>query len=486
MSRGQLRVASLGNSSNGDFREGETTVTGSNTLAELQSRISEKTARVGVVGLGYVGLPLALGFARNGFRTTGFDIDPAKVERLGRGETYIGHIPGSVIADEVRKGLFAATADYAGLREMDAIIICVPTPLNEHRDPDLSYIQNTAEAIGARLRPGQLIVLESTTYPGTTDEVVLPILERSGLRCPPSPYATNGSTVTSAEAVGGDFLLAFSPEREDPGNKQFQTHQIPKVIGGVNAASAQAARDLYQQVFEKAILVSSARAAEMTKLLENIYRCVNIALVNELKLLCLRMGIDIWEVIEAARTKPFGFTPFYPGPGLGGHCIPIDPFYLTWKAREYEFPTRFIELAGEINSAMPEHVVASLADALNHRRQCLQEARILVLGVAYKKDIDDLRESPSLRIMELLRIRGARVDYHDPYFPNLPKMRRYDFRLASVELTAQVLSQFDAIVIATDHSSYDYHFIARHARLVLDTRNATRDLAEFREKIVRC
>jgi UDP-N-acetyl-D-glucosamine dehydrogenase len=254
----------------------------------------------------------------------------------------------------------------------------------------------------------------------------------------------------------------------------------------VNAASAVAAQALYDQVFEKTLLVSSARAAEMTKLLENIYRCVNIALVNELKLLCLRMGIDIWEVIEAAKTKPFGFTPFYPGPGLGGHCIPIDPFYLTWKAREYEFPTRFIELAGEINSAMPEHVVASLADALNRRRQCLQEARILVLGVAYKKDIDDLRESPSLRIMELLKIRGARVDYHDPYFPRLPKMRRYDFRLASVELTAQVLSQFDAVVIATDHSSYDYHFIARHARLVLDTRNATRDVAGFREKIVRC
>jgi UDP-N-acetyl-D-glucosamine dehydrogenase len=461
-------------------------VTAANTLAELQSRINEKTAQVGVVGLGYVGLPLALEFARNGFRTTGFDIDPAKVEKLGRGETYIGHIPDSVIAHQVKKGLLAATADYARLREMDAIIICVPTPLNEHRDPDLSYIRSTAEAIAARLRPGQLIVLESTTYPGTTDEVVLPILEKSGLRCLPSPYATDGSTVTSSEAVGSHFLLAFSPEREDPGNKQFQTHQIPKVIGGVNGASAVAARGLYSHVFERTVLVSSARAAEMTKLLENIYRCVNIALVNELKLLCLRMGIDIWEVIEAAKTKPFGFTAFYPGPGLGGHCIPIDPFYLTWKAREYEFPTRFIELAGEINSAMPEHVVASLADALNRRKQCLQEARILVLGVAYKKDIDDLRESPSLRIMELLRLRGARVDYHDPHFPRLPKTRRYDFPLASVELTAEVLSQFDAVIIATDHSSYDYAFIVRHARLVLDTRNATRQVAEFREKIVLC
>jgi len=452
----------------------------------LISKFEEKTAQVAIIGLGYVGLPLGLLFARKGFRTTGFDIDAAKVEKLGRGESYIGHIPGAVVSEEVKKGNFQATSDYTRLREMDAIIICVPTPLDEHREPDLSYIESTAEAISANMRAGQLIVLESTTYPGTTDEVVLPMLEKSGLHCPPLPYTIMGGTIASPETAGADFLLAFSPEREDPGNKQFQTHQIPKVIGGVNAASAVAARALYDQVFERTLLVSSARAAEMTKLLENIYRCVNIALVNELKLLCLRMGIDIWEVIEAAKTKPFGFTPFYPGPGLGGHCIPIDPFYLTWKAREYEFPTRFIELAGEINSAMPEHVVASLADALNRRKQCLQEARILVLGVAYKKDIDDLRESPSLRIMELLKIRGARVDYHDPYFPRLPKMRRYDFRLASVELTAQVLSQFDAVVIATDHSSYDYHFIARHARLVLDTRNATRDVAGFREKIVRC
>jgi UDP-N-acetyl-D-glucosamine dehydrogenase len=288
-----------------------------NALAELQIKVNNKTAQVGVVGLGYVGLPLALGFARKGFRTTGFDIDPAKVEKLGRGETYIGHIPATSISQEVNRGHFEATSDYARLREMDAIIICVPTPLNEHRDPDLSYIRNTAEAISAHLRRGQLVVLESTTYPGTTDEVVLPILERSGLHCPLSPYATDGRTVQAGHPVGGDFLLAFSPEREDPGNKQFQTHQIPKVIGGVNGASALAARALYDQVFERTLLVSSARAAEMTKLLENIYRCVNIALVNELKLLCLRMGIDIWEVIEAAKTKPFGFTAFYPGPGLG-------------------------------------------------------------------------------------------------------------------------------------------------------------------------
>ena len=452
----------------------------------LIAKFEQKKAHVAVIGLGYVGLPLALLFARSGLRTTGFDIDPAKVEKLGRGETYIGHIPATSISREIKSGLFAATSDYARLRETDAIIICVPTPLDEHRDPDLSYIHNTAEAIGAYLRPGQLVVLESTTYPGTTDEVVRPILEKSGLRCPPSPYTTDGSSVVPSETVEGDFFLAFSPEREDPGNKQFQTHQIPKVVGGVNAASAMAAGALYGLVFERTLLVSSARVAEMTKLLENIYRCVNIALVNELKLLCLRMGIDIWEVIEAAKTKPFGFTPFYPGPGLGGHCIPIDPFYLSWKAREYEFPARFIELAGEINSAMPEHVVVSLADALNRRKQCLQEARVLVLGVAYKKDIDDLRESPSLRIMELLRLRGARVDYHDPYLPRLPKTRRYDFGLASVELTPQGLAQFDAVVIATDHSAYDYAFIVRHARLVLDTRNATRAVTEFREKIVRC
>jgi UDP-N-acetyl-D-glucosamine dehydrogenase len=452
----------------------------------LVSKFEEKRAQVGIIGLGYVGLPLGLLFARKGFRTTGFDIDPAKVEKLARGESYIGHIPGAVVSEEVKKGHFQATSDYARLREMDAIIICVPTPLDEHREPDLSYIRNTAEAIGAHLRRGQLVVLESTTYPGTTDEVVLPMLEKSGLHCPRLPYTVNGSTIASREIAGADFLLAFSPEREDPGNKQFQTHQIPKVIGGVNAASAQAARDLYNQVFEKTLLVSSARAAEMTKLLENIYRCVNIALVNELKLLCLRMGIDIWEVIEAAKTKPFGFTAFYPGPGLGGHCIPIDPFYLTWKAREYGFPTRFIELAGEINSAMPEHVVACLAEALNRRKQCLQGARILVLGVAYKKDIDDLRESPSLRIMELLRLRGARVDYHDPYFPRLHRMRRYDFGLVGVEPTAQALALCDAVVIATDHSSYDYDFVVHHARLVIDTRNATRAVTEFREKIVRC
>jgi UDP-N-acetyl-D-glucosamine dehydrogenase len=386
----------------------------------------------------------------------------------------------------VEQKRFEATTDFAHLQDMHAILICVPTPLDSHREPDLSFVRGTAEAIAPHLRRGQLIVLESTTYPGTTEEVVLPILESSGLQCPVSSYSTNGLEVTAGEEQEADYLLAFSPEREDPGNKQFQTHQVPKIIGGINASSARAAQVLYAQAFEKTVLVSSARAAEMTKILENTYRCVNIALVNELKLLCSRMGIDIWEVIEAAKTKPFGFTAFYPGPGLGGHCIPIDPFYLTWKAREYEFPTRFIELAGEINSSMPEHVVAAITDALNQRKQCLKDARILVLGLAYKKDVDDARESPSLRIIELLQDEGARVDYHDPYFPRLPKMRKYRFDLESVDLSSEILAGYDAVVIATDHSTYDYQAIVRHARLVVDTRNATHGVGEYREKIVRC
>jgi UDP-N-acetyl-D-glucosamine dehydrogenase len=453
---------------------------------ELINRLTNRSARVGVAGLGYVGLPLALAFARAEFKVTGFDIDPAKVKALRRGESYIRHIPAADIAEAIHKRHMQATADFGRLGEMDAILICVPTPLDEHREPDLSFVRNTAASIADCLHPGQLIVLESTTFPGTTEEVVLPILQQSGLRCPVAPYEVAGGMINHSPAVKADFLLAFSPEREDPGNKQFKTHEIPKVIGGINEPSARAAKILYEKVFEKTLLVSSTKAAEMTKLLENIYRCVNIALVNELKRLCMRMGIDIWEVIEAAKTKPFGFTPFYPGPGLGGHCIPIDPFYLTWKAREYEFPTRFIELAGEINTAMPEHVVTSLAEALNRRKQCLQDARILVLGVAYKKDIDDLRESPSLRIIQLLQERGAQVDYHDPYFPALPKTRHYNFGLASVEPTPKRLGQYAAVVIATDHSSYDYAAIVRHARLVVDTRNATRHVTEHRDRIELC
>ncbi|MFB3923195.1 MAG: nucleotide sugar dehydrogenase [Terriglobia bacterium] len=456
------------------------------TTTELMTRLANRTAHIGVVGMGYVGLPLALAFARTGFRVTGFDIDAAKVELLNQRQSYIRHIPSEAIAQAVDEWKFRATADFRKLRHADAILVCVPTPLDEHREPDLSFVRNTAESIRSTLRPGQLVVLESTTYPGTTEEVVLPVLEKSGLRCPIQTYVVNQDAVRLEGTYTGDFLLAFSPEREDPGNRQFKTHQIPKVIGGVNGPSAAAARTLYRQAFEHTVTVSSTKAAEMTKLLENIYRCVNIALVNELKRLCMRMGIDIWEVIDAAKTKPFGFTPFYPGPGLGGHCIPIDPFYLTWKAREYEFPTRFIELAGEINTSMPEHVVASLAEALNQRKQCLQDSKILVLGVAYKKDIDDLRESPSLRIMELLQERGAKVDYHDPYFPTLPKTRHYNFGLSSVNLTPKVLGQYNAVLIATDHSSYDYSTIVRHARLVVDTRNATRSVAGHRDKIVPC
>jgi UDP-N-acetyl-D-glucosamine dehydrogenase len=452
----------------------------------LVSKIEQKTARVGVIGLGYVGLPLALSFAKKGFETTGLDTDPAKVEKLMSGETYIRHIPAAQIAREVERKRFHPTDDFSQLREMDAIILCVPTPLDTHHEPDLSFIRNTGKAVGAHLVPGQLIVLESTTYPGTTEEVLLPLLEESGLRCPALAYTTDGNLVERSEGEAGDFLLAYSPEREDPGNKDFQREQIPKVIGGVNAQSAAAARALYGSVFDRTVIVSSSRAAEMAKLLENIYRCVNIALVNELKLLSLRMGINIWEVIETAKTKPFGFTAFYPGPGLGGHCIPIDPFYLTWKAREYGFTTRFIELAGEVNSAMPRHVVEALGEALNRRKQCLHGSRILLLGVAYKKDVDDLRESPSLEIMELLLKQGARVEYHDPYFPRLHRMRRYDFQLASVELTPEALSGPEAVIIATDHSSYDYSFIVRHARLVIDTRNATRQVEEHREKIVQC
>ncbi len=455
-------------------------------LTRFQNRVQERTARVGVIGMGYVRLPIALLFARKGFQTTGFDIDPGKLDSLRRGESYIKHIPQSEIVEEIQKNHLLPTTDFTQLSGMDAIIICVPTPLDNHREPDLSYIRATAESISSYLRRGQLVVLESTTYPGTTEEVVLPILERSGLRCEISDYSVEAKQNATQDCVQTDFLLAFSPEREDPGNKQFKAYQVPKVIGGVNALSVLATQSLYETAFEQTVLVSSSRAAEMTNILENTYRCVNIALVNELKLLCMRMGLDIWEIIDAAKTKPFGFSAFYPGPGLGGHCIPIDPFYLTWKAREYEFPTRFIELAGEINTSMPEHVLASAADALNRRGQCLNDARILILGFSYKKDIDDLRESPALAIIELLRSRGVRVDYHDPYIPHLGQMRRYSFQLDSVELSVETLSQYDAVLIATDHSSFDYEFVACPARLVIDTRDATRDVTKYREKIVRC
>jgi UDP-N-acetyl-D-glucosamine dehydrogenase len=436
--------------------------------------------KVGVIGCGYVGLPLGLRFAEAGHRVIGFDTDPNKISKLNEGQSYIGHIPGTKIQQHVRSKHFSATNDFSRLAEMDAVVICVPTPLDQRREPDLSYVEQTARSIQPHLQRGQLIVLESTTYPGTTEELVLPILEQSGLRCP----IAHGS---DAEHVATDFFLAFSPEREDPGNKQYGLAQIPKVVGGVNPPSGRAAVSLYAQIVARVVPVSTTRAAEMTKLLENIFRCVNIALVNELKQLALRMGMDIWEVIDAAATKPFGFMPFYPGPGLGGHCIPVDPYYLSWKAREYDFATRFIELAGEVNTAMPYNVVEAIANALNDRQKALKGSRILVLGVAYKKDVDDLRESPTLKIMQLLIEHGARVDYNDPYFPQLHKMRHYDYsHMRSIDLTPANLTAFDCVVIATDHSSYDYQAIVDAAPLVVDTRNATRRIARNRNKIVLC
>jgi UDP-N-acetyl-D-glucosamine dehydrogenase len=455
------------------------------TCGSIVARFRSTHLRVGVIGLGYVGLPLALLFARQGFQTTGFELDPMKLDKLNRYETYIHHVPAESIRKQKRR--FHATADFQQLTEMDAIIICVPTPLDDHRQPDLTAVHTTTDTVQRHLRPGQLVVLESTTYPGTTDEMVLPTLRKSGLQCTAHQYSLNGNQITASAKECCEFMLAFSPEREDPGNAQRQTAQIPKILGAVNSTSAAAAYALYSQVFKQVVLVSSARVAEMTKLLENTYRCVNIALINELKLLSRRMGIDIWETIDAAKTKPFGFTAFYPGPGVGGHCIPIDPFYLTWKARQYSVTSRFIELAGEINSQMPEYIVSSIADALERTKQCVNGSHIVVAGVAYKKDVDDVRESPSLRIIELLQARGAHVDYHDPYCPCLINMNpgKVD-RLLSVELTAELLKRCTAVVISTDHSSYDYHFIVRHAKLVIDTRNATRNVRHDRHKIVCC
>jgi len=436
--------------------------------------------KVAVIGCGYVGLPLGLRFAEAGHRVVGFDTDLGKIEKLNAGQSFIGHIPSARIQQYVRSKHFSATGDFSRLAQMDAIVICVPTPLDQRREPDLSFVEQTARSIQPHLQQGQLVVLESTTYPGTTEELVLPILEAGGLRCPPAGGR-------DADPMATDFFLAFSPEREDPGNKQFGLAQIPKVVGGVNPPSGRAAVALYSQIVARVVPVSSTRAAEMTKLLENIFRCVNIALVNELKMLAMRMGIDIWEVIDAAATKPFGFMPFYPGPGLGGHCIPVDPYYLSWKAREFDFSTRFIELAGEVNTAMPYHVVDSISSALNERQKALKGSRVLVLGVAYKKDVDDLRESPSLKIMQLLGQRGAQLDYNDPYFPQLHKMRHYDFaEMRSVDLRPATLSSYDCVIIATDHSSYDYDAIVESAQLVVDTRNCTRRIARHRGKIVLC
>ena len=434
-------------------------------VSDLISLIEDKRARVGIIGLGYVGLPLLLTFAAKGFTLLGFDIDDTKIAQLKTGCSYISHIPAARVREAFTGGTSDATSDFGRLSEADAILVCVPTPLGPHGEPDLGAVETTARAIATALRRGQLVVLESTTYPGTTSELVKPILETSGLRC------------------GKDFFLAYSPEREDPGNPEFSTSGIPKVVGGVSPACLQVAARLYEAIVPRVALVSSPEVAEATKMLENIFRAVNVGLVNELKVLFQRMGIDIWEVIDAASTKPFGFMRFTPGPGLGGHCLPIDPYYLTWRAREFGVPTRFIELAGEINTSMPAYVISRLVEELNKRGKCLRGSRILVLGMAYKPNVDDLRESPTLRLIELLRTQGAEVSYNDPHIPRLHRTRRYDFAMSSVELTAETLGSSDCVVIVTDHAAYDWEFIVEHAGLTLDTRNATRAVQGHREKI---
>ena len=445
-------------------------VTGSH-LAALNAKIETREARIGIVGMGYVGLPLALLFSGERFRVTGFDIAADKVRTLNAGGSYIVRILPADIQQAQEAG-FRATADYAEIARMDAVVICVPTPLDEHHEPDLSYVVGTVKSIAPHIHEGQLIVLESTTYPGTTEEVVVPLLE-----------AGNPLGLKVARSLDESGIhVVFSPEREDPGNETVARPDIPKVVGGCGPAAVQLASALYGSIFRRIVPVSSPAVAEMTKLLENIYRCVNIALVNELKQLCMRMGIDIHEVIDAARTKPFGFQAFYPGPGLGGHCIPIDPFYLSWKAREFDLRTRFIELAGEINMAMPYFVVENLAAGLNQHCKSIKGARILVLGLAYKRDIDDLRESPSLTIVELLRERGAIVAYNDPYFPTVGRGRHYDLNMTSAPLDN--LAEYDAAIIVTDHSSYDYKAIVEQSQLVVDSRNATKGIESA--KIVRC
>jgi UDP-N-acetyl-D-glucosamine dehydrogenase len=440
---------------------------------EAVAKFKSKTASVGVIGLGYVGLPLALLFNEEGFQVTGFDIDRTKIDMLACSRSYICRIPETEIALARDRG-FQATTDFACISKMDAIVICVPTPLTEYREPDLSFVTETVKSIAPHLRPGQLVVLESTTYPGTTDQVVLPLLEK-GNQLKLSVSRDNSQS-------GNVFFLAFSPEREDPGNNTIARSDIPKIVGGVDGHASEIATALYSSIFRRAVSVSSPTVAEMTKLLENIYRCVNIALVNELKLLCLRMEIDIWEVIAAAATKPFGFQSFYPGPGLGGHCIPVDPFYLSWKAKEFDFATRFIELAGEINMAMPYHIVDFITEALNARSKALNGSKVLILGVSYKKDIDDLRESPAITIIELLQKHGALVSYNDPYFPKIGKGRKYDLQMQRVPLEA--LGQYDCVVIITDHSEYDYQQIVDESQLIIDTRNATAGISSPR--IVRC
>jgi UDP-N-acetyl-D-glucosamine dehydrogenase len=440
-------------------------------MTTLEDKISSRTAHVAVIGLGYVGLPLATAFAKAGFRTTGVDIDQGKVDAVNAGRSYIPDVPDADLAPHVQSDLLKATSDYSVLREVDAVFICVPTPYDAQRAPDLSFIRDASEGIKPYLKPGQLIVLQSTTYPGTTEEIVQPILEQNGLK------------------AGEDFYLAFSPERIDPGNKQWSAYNTPKVVGGLTPECTRLAADLLRQMGAPVHPVSSTRAAELTKLLENTFRAVNIALVNELALLTERMGIDCWEVVEAAKTKPFGFMPFYPGPGVGGHCIPIDPYYLSWKAREYDYYTEFIELAGEVNQAMTHHVVDLVSQALSMHKKPLRDARVLVLGVAFKPDIDDARNSPAERIIELLLSRGARAAYHDPYVPRFQVggdvFHREQVMLESVELTDEEIASADCVVIVTNHHSLDYAQVVKLATLVVDTRNATAGVPDGREKIVR-
>jgi UDP-N-acetyl-D-glucosamine dehydrogenase len=436
-------------------------------VSPLLERIRAREAKVGVVGMGYVGLPLGMAFAEAGFPVTGLDVDERKVRNIEKGESYIKHIPSEPLKALSSSGKLKATSDFSRVRDLDCVIICVPTPLTQAREPDMTFIIKTGEALAPHVRRGQLYVLESTTYPGTTDEVLRPLLERSGLK------------------AGVDFHLAFSPEREDPGNKRFNTKSIPKIVGGHTPACLEVAQALYASALKETVPVSSTQVAELAKLLENIFRCVNIALVNELKMLCDRMNLDVWEVINAAATKPFGFMAFYPGPGLGGHCIPIDPFYLTWKAREYEFHTRFIELAGEVNTQMPYYVVTRTMEALNGQRKMLNGARILALGAAYKKDIDDMRESPSLRVISLLKDKGAHVDYHDPYVPSLEPGHGFNHRMKSVPCTPETVARYDAVVILTDHTHIDYQAVVDAAQLVVDTRNATKGITRGRDKVTK-
>ena len=422
---------------------------------ELIEKLESKTALIGIVGLGYVGIPLALRYAEAGYRVLGLDIDPDKISHIENGKTYIKHIPDSAIATAVGQG-FAASTDFSRARDADALILCVPTPLDKHREPDLSYVLNTMDSLLPYLRKGQVVSLESTTYPGTTDEELKPRIESTG------------------HSVGEDIFLVYSPEREDPGNPDFNTRTIPKVCGGDSPADQAVGMALYKNVIDRVVPVSSTRAAEMTKLLENIHRAVNIGLVNEMKVVADKMGVDIYEVIDAAATKPFGFVPYYPGPGLGGHCIPIDPFYLTWKAREYGINTRFIELAGEVNSAMPEYVLGKVISGLNAQKKAINGSRVLMLGIAYKKNIDDMRESPSVEIMQLIQNCGAQIDYSDPYVPVFPKMRRYRFDLKSVDATAEAIAAYDCVVVGTNHDDFDYDMIRQHAKLIVDSRGVYR------------